>query len=152
MQGRKPKPTHLKLVTGNPGKRDLNLKEPKPRLSLPTVPDHLNEWANAEWLRVSQELFDLGILTRLDRAILAAYCGAYGRWVQAEKELAKEPLVVLSATGLMKQHPLIGISNTAQREMRAFASELGLSPASRSRVKAEPVNDKTDKTANFFKG
>ncbi|MDC9743941.1 phage terminase small subunit P27 family, partial [Proteus mirabilis] len=28
MAGRRPKPTHLKVVTGNPGKRKLNDKEP----------------------------------------------------------------------------------------------------------------------------
>ena len=30
MRGKKPKPTHLKLITGNPGKRPLNEAEPKP--------------------------------------------------------------------------------------------------------------------------
>jgi hypothetical protein len=31
MAGRRPKPTHLKVVTGNPGKRKLNDKEPRQR-------------------------------------------------------------------------------------------------------------------------
>jgi len=30
VRGPKPTPTHLKLVTGNPGKRRLNQAEPKP--------------------------------------------------------------------------------------------------------------------------
>ena len=38
MRGRKPTPTHLKLVRGNPGKRPLNASEPKPQLTLPSPP------------------------------------------------------------------------------------------------------------------
>jgi hypothetical protein len=30
MRGRRPKPTRLKLLTGNPGKHPLNRSEPKP--------------------------------------------------------------------------------------------------------------------------
>lgn len=30
MAGRKPKPTQIKMVTGNPGKRRLNEREPQP--------------------------------------------------------------------------------------------------------------------------
>jgi hypothetical protein len=34
MRGRKPKPTYLKLLNGNPGKRPLNEQEPKPQPAL----------------------------------------------------------------------------------------------------------------------
>jgi hypothetical protein len=42
-KGRKSKPTHLKLVTGNPGRRPLNPKEAKvtPAKVLPEPPEHL---------------------------------------------------------------------------------------------------------------
>jgi hypothetical protein len=36
MAGRRPKPTHLKVVTGNPGKRKLNDKEPTPAKEIPS--------------------------------------------------------------------------------------------------------------------
>lgn len=38
--GTKPKPTHLKLVTGNPGKRTLNRKEAKAKAAIPVPPHH----------------------------------------------------------------------------------------------------------------
>lgn len=38
MAGRRPKPTHLKVVTGNPGKRKLNDKEPTPAKEIPGPP------------------------------------------------------------------------------------------------------------------
>ena len=45
--GTKPKPTHLKLVTGNPGKRTLNPKEAKAKASIPVAPHHLTADAPA---------------------------------------------------------------------------------------------------------
>ena len=37
MAGRKPKPTALKKLEGNPGKRKLNMKEPVPAKGMPVV-------------------------------------------------------------------------------------------------------------------
>jgi hypothetical protein len=39
--GRRPKPTRLKLITGNPGKRPLNRNEPNPKRIIPACPDFL---------------------------------------------------------------------------------------------------------------
>ncbi|MGH7717148.1 MAG: phage terminase small subunit P27 family, partial [Vulcanimicrobiaceae bacterium] len=41
MAGRKPKPTHLKLVAGNPGKRPPNENEPQPEGDLEDAPEGL---------------------------------------------------------------------------------------------------------------
>jgi phage terminase small subunit len=83
MRGRKPKPTHLKLVQGNPGRRPLNKQEAKPRRTVPTCPGHLNAVARREWRRVVPLLAECGLLTEVDRAPRAAYCQAWGRWVEA---------------------------------------------------------------------
>jgi hypothetical protein len=48
MPGPPPKPTHLKLVTGNPGRRPLNKREPKPKPGIPSVPAHLSPKPTAE--------------------------------------------------------------------------------------------------------
>ena len=49
MRGRRPKPTHLKLITGNPGKRAINLREPKPVPKMPEPPTALSAEARQEW-------------------------------------------------------------------------------------------------------
>ena len=41
MAGRKPKPTALKKLEGNPGKRKLNTKEPMPGKGMPDCPKWL---------------------------------------------------------------------------------------------------------------
>ena len=46
MAGRKPKPTAIKELEGNPGKRKLNKKEPKPDKGMPTC--HYDK-AKADW-------------------------------------------------------------------------------------------------------
>ncbi len=41
MAGRKPKPTAVKKLEGNPGKRKLNKNEPVPAKGMSTCPDWL---------------------------------------------------------------------------------------------------------------
>jgi phage terminase small subunit len=90
VRGRKPKPNRLKLMTGNPGKRPINAREPKPGVAVPTCPAHLNPSAKAEWKRLARQMHVLGMISHLDRAALAPYCQAYGRWAEAERVIRVE--------------------------------------------------------------
>jgi len=145
MRGRKPKPSHLKLVAGNPGKRSLNAAEPKHALSIPTPPAELSDDAKIEWGRVAERLYRAGTLSDVDRSALAAYCQAYGRWIQAERALARmaaaDPetggLLVETSNGNAIQNPLVGIANKAAADMVRYAAEFGMTPSARSRIKAE---------------
>ena len=85
MRGRKPKPTTLKLLAGNPGHRPLNGQEAVEPAELPDCPEHLDKDAQAEWQRISPILSEMNLLSSADRAALAAYCVCYGRWVSAER-------------------------------------------------------------------
>ena len=49
MAGRKSKPTALKKLEGNPGKRKLNTKEPVPGKGMPDCPKWLLPEAKKEW-------------------------------------------------------------------------------------------------------
>lgn len=137
MRGRKPKPTKLKLIEGNPGRRPLNQDEPKPALEAlcPDPPEHLGEVAQQEWRRVSEELHRLGLLTRVDSTALAAYCQSYERWVQAERAIAKVGLLTKTTGGNAVQNPLIGIANRSMELMYRFLVEFGMTPSSRSRIR-----------------
>src|SRR5215207_1010542 len=85
--GRKRTPTALKLLTGNPGKRPLNEDEPRPAPRLPVAPTHLGDAAKKEWRRAGRFLLQLGLMSDLDRTAFAAYCTAYGRWIECEEAL-----------------------------------------------------------------
>ena len=78
MAGRKPLPTHLKMVRGTLQKCRMNPDEPTPAPEIPDAPPHLSPEAREEWERLALELYELGILSTIDRAALAAYCQAYG--------------------------------------------------------------------------
>ena len=134
MRGRKPKPTRLKLIQGNPGKRPINGREPKPPGSLPSCPAHLSPTAKTEWKRLARSLNRIGMLTEIDRAAMAAYCQAYGRWVEAERKLAATPALLKTPAGYVQASPWIGIANKQLELMARFMGELGLTPSSRSRL------------------
>jgi P27 family predicted phage terminase small subunit len=145
MAGRRPKPTALKVIEGNAGKRAMNHDEPKPT-GIPTCPSHLSKEARKEWNRISRELMTCGLLTSVDRAALAAYCAAYARWTEGEDKVQQHGLVVKSPSGFPIQNPYVGIANTALDQMRKFLIEFGMTPASRSRLQITvtpetPAND-----------
>lgn len=155
--GRKPKPTHLKLLTGNPGRRPLNVNEPRPVRALPQPPDELNLDAKKEWLRVADELYQIGMLTSLDRGALAAYCQAYGRWIMAERHLNamahgnQSGLLIKAMNGQPAYNPLVGIANKAMADMVRYCTEFGMTPSSRSRIQAELIaDDNDDPAAKYF--
>lgn len=153
-RGAKPTPTNIKLITGNPGNRPIPKNEPRPHSRKPTPPAHLNADAQEEWARIADELDALGILSGLDRAALAAYCQAYGRWAQAERALAKmsnqaDGLIIKTQSGNMIQNPLVGVANKAMSDMMRYAAEFGMTPSARSRVSAGDAEE-YDAAERFF--
>ena len=141
MAGRKPLPTHLKMVRGTLQKCRMNSDEPSPNPEIPAAPPHLSPEAREEWNRLAEELYDLGILSAIDRAALAAYCQAYGRWVEAEELLRNidgtMKLTETTSNGNIIQNPLVGIANESLELMHKYLTEFGMSPSSRTRVSAK---------------
>lgn len=140
-RGPPPKPTKLKLLAGNPGKRPLNAHEPDPAVEVPEIPAHLTAAARQEWQRVAGELEALGLLTRIDRASLAGYCQAWARWIEAEEQLAKFGLIVKAPSGYPMPSPFLAIANKALEQINRFSSEFGMTPASRTRIQTTPPAD-----------
>ena len=153
MRGGKPKPTHLKLVKGNPGRRPINTREPQPKAEIPVPPPELSEDARKEWDWIAPHLHAAGILTIIDKAALAAYCQAYGRWMQAERALAaltnSASLTIFTAKQNTIQHPLVGTANKAMADMVRYAAEFGMTPSGRTRIRAE-IGKAPDPTDHFF--
>lgn len=138
MRGRKQTPTKLKELHGNPGKRGLPKHEPDPtpvtQAELPPVPSHFGEEAAAEWHRIVGEYSSLGLLTILDIGLLAAYCVAYGRWVESERIVREKGAVVKTIAGNLIQNPYLAIANKAIEQMIKIGIEFGMTPASRPRM------------------
>jgi len=112
----------------------MNKSEPKPEPIVPDCPTELGPVARQEWDRLAGELGKLKILTALDRAALAAYCGAYALWAEATEAIQKYGTMVKSPTGYPIQSPYVSIANRQAEIMMRIASEFGFTPASRSRI------------------
>ena len=143
MRGRKPKPTRLKVITGNPGKRPLNFDEPRPEPAVPDCPPELGPSAQREWARLVGELGKLRVLTNLDRAALAAHCGASALWAEATEAIGKFGVMVKSPTGFPIQSPYVSIANRQAEIMMKIASEFGFTPASRGRISVPSEEEPT---------
>ncbi len=142
----------MKWLAGNPGKRPLNNNEPQPPRpeSAPYAPRHLNDAAKKEWRRLVGILLDMGLYTVVDRAALAMYCQAWGRWVVAEKKVAKTGEVLPGKTGTSYQNPWRHEANKAYEQMRKMLAEFGLTPSSRTRLTALASEDEPSLAEQLF--
>ena len=160
-RGRRPKPTKLKLLLGNPGKRRLPKDEPAPRVSTPSCPEWLSKAAKSEWKRIVPELEEMGLLTIADRAALASYCQAFAELEIATKLLDKEGRVVeqerydrtgAPVGGIIKAHPAVKLQRDAFTRVKQFLVEFGLSPASRPKLAGMSKSDEPDPFEAFLSG
>ena len=145
--GTRPKPSALRLIDGDAGHRPPNQNEAKPKSAIPPCPAHLKPHAKKEWRRISKRLLTLGLLTHIDRAVLAMYCQAWARWVEAEEKVAEMPGkdIVKTKGGNIIQNPYLAIANRAQDHLLKCAAEFGMTPSSRTRAVAE-----TSEKSNSF--
>lgn len=149
MRGRPPKPTALRLVEGNPGKRPINKAEPKPGRQLPRCPKWLPKAAKAVWRDLAPRLHRIGVLTEVDGRTLAVFCVTYTRWRAAEEYLAKHDHTyeVYNDEGELKyigQRPEVSIAKNLAVLVRGYAQELGLTPSARSRIQLPKPDDDSD--------
>lgn len=125
MRGRKPLPTKLHVLNGNPSKKDLPSNEPQPSIGDWTPPEWLAGEALKAWNRVVPEMVRLEVWTTADRDIVTAYCVVYDEIVRTVQ--SGEPL----------KAAIVG-------QLRSLAAELGCTPSSRTRLTVPKTNDNDD--------
>lgn len=147
MRGRKPTPTHLRLLRSNPARRPLPENEPKPEPGIPEKPEWLDAEASAEWDRVVPILHQQGLLTDLDRAVLVKYCQAWSAVVALEREIEEAGWWVPTGDGGRKRNPSAASLREAYERLHSAASEFGMTPVSRTRIsspgraEADPLDE-----------
>jgi P27 family predicted phage terminase small subunit len=156
MAGRRPTPTHLKLVTGNPGKRPLNRQEPTPQRSLPSPPAYLSKDACAAYGRLSVLLDGMGVLTEADALALARLADLQEEIASLRQTVEREGRVYETTTEtgstIFRPRPEVAMLADADRRFRAYLIEFGLTPAARSKVRMEPNGATQDPAAEFIAG
>ena len=124
MQKRKPGGTASKAIS----------REQRAPTRILECPPELGPVARIEWDRIVGELTSLGVLSSFDRGVLAAYCVAYGLWLEAAEAVQKYGAMIKSPNGFPVQSPYLSTLNRQADTMTRIASEFGFTPASRSRI------------------
>jgi|SoimicMinimDraft_4_1059732.scaffolds.fasta_scaffold36762_1 P27 family predicted phage terminase small subunit len=145
-------PDKIHQLRGNPSKKKIR-PEIKWRKGgqIPAPPRILGKGlAREEWLRISDELHRLGLLTGADLYSFAAYCLAYEQWchaVEDSRDANGRTITTAETTnGTPMMNPALNAVRKASFDMVRYACEFGLTPASRSRIaiNAEKSGDEFD--------
>ena len=153
--GRKPKPTRLKVIEGNPGKRAI----PEGVQAPPAAPDEpdwkgvfpgtrkgigeVRQDARDEWRRIVPVLDGLGLLSTIDNSLLTDYCVCWSRLLECEREVATKGLTLIGERGARK-NPAIEAAGQYRQQLRFYIGELGLSPSSRGRLQLPQIEGPDD--------
>ncbi len=151
MKGRKPKPTALKLLAGNPG-HNVPKHEAKPARGIPKPPAHLAGAALTGWMGFGPWLCKSGLLTMLDAAALEQLCENYGELLELRDDIRLNGRFTAGDGGKMQRtRPQHYALQDAERRFRAMLCEFGMTPSSRARATATPQDDdKGDKANEYF--
>lgn len=147
--GRIAKPTQLKDYEGNPGKRAVNKKEPRP-FGGPVRPSVMSPAAKKIWAKLIISMPD-GVYTSADSFLLAAYCEAVARHDIATKAIMTGEATVEGSTGQVKVNPWFREQADAARLIVTLGAKLGLDPVSRQHIQSDKAGpDDDDEFGNLI--
>ena len=153
MSGPAPTPTRLKLVRGNPGKRKINKKEPKPKKQLGACPMELGRYAKALWKELEPELVDVGLWKKLYGPAFKLLCEIYQTMKEAEtdvKSKGKYTEVQAKSGDLYYQvAPWWTVLQKSRDQFRYQLASFGLDPSAASRVSVSEPEKEEDPFAAY---
>lgn len=149
-KGRKPKPTAVKRLQGNPGNRPMNKREPKPRTPVKRPYGLGKGLQDRFWKEHADEMERLGILTGIDTAAFRLMAEHFAFAVQAAQELREEGLTVAGRDGV-KKNPLAQIFRDNSLAYKSFAVEFGMTPSARARLEIPQEAEQLSLVDQLFK-
>jgi P27 family predicted phage terminase small subunit len=154
VRGRKPKPTEVKRLAGNPGKRPLNNREPvqpAPPDAFDGPPDELTQdlIATKEWMRLAPMLRKSRQISESDRSVLIAVCLEWSKYMEAMGIVRMSSMIIKTSSGYRQINPYLSVATKSLSNLSKLWPELGLTPSSRSRIQTLPDNDSADPWAEF---
>jgi P27 family predicted phage terminase small subunit len=156
--GRRPQPTQLKLLRGNPGKRRVNPAEP----TLPRVAESFDQpprelagdaAARAEWKRIAPMLRLCGVVSQGERAALLALCQQWSRYLAAHRDVRRRGMVIKAGLPPVPLvNPYLAIADRALSHCQRLWVELGLTPSGRARIASLPLMEPITPEASKWAG
>lgn len=147
--GRKPKPTLQVVKEGNPGKRAV-----KDSVVLPPSEVVEPDWSDFEdqiaadasmlWRKLAPTLVRSVGLVGEQQVTLEEYVLTVARIRQGERAISADGMVVPGMMGGLVKNPWTTVLNQYRSHLRSLTGELGLSPASATRITRPESSDEDD--------
>lgn len=119
------------------------------------VPEHLDIKAQAYYQFLVKELEISGLITNLDVKLLEETAKCMSQLDECTEILKRDGILIYDANENPKEHPTFKTQNTLQVAYRAFANQLGLSPAARAQLagmQTKAKEDEADPLLQLLKG
>lgn len=140
----------MKIVSGNPGKRPLNDREPQFDREIPLCPDFIDDEGKREWIRIVGDLHKAGLSANAYAGSLSVYCQAYADFRAAVEKIRENGgRTMIQGNGNLVAHPAVAEKNKAMLIMLKAASEFGMTPSAKSRISV-PEQGKRDDLEDFL--
>lgn len=154
MPGKRPEPLEKRIGKGNPQKRPLPASPPARVHTAPTMPAWFGELHRECWERTTNLLFARGQLSADSEVSLIALCQCYAEWVELAQDIAANGRYQRvrtvagergkdeGETSLMERpRPAVAAFQDADRRLKGWLIEFGLTDASRGKVTGAPEGE-----------
>ncbi len=152
MAGRPPKPTALKVVEGNPGKRGISKQEPDPTyLQDLSAPLWLSKVPGAVevWDELAQPLRDAKLLTEVDVTALSQLAVSIAQFRLAATKTGDKLVkskIIEDDEGEPQEagehiNPWMLVQSMSFKQANTLMQQFGMTPAARTRVAINPQGE-----------
>ena len=150
-KGRKPSPSHLKVVRGTKRSDRGAKNEPVLDRARPSAPLSMSDRGREAWGYVVGILDSMGVLTEADSMAVELMCEARSDWLSAREAInSAGGETYKTDAGLIKAHPAVAMRNDAARRLQSLLAEFGMTPSSRSKVNAREEESDKDPVSKYF--
>ena len=130
------------------------MDEPAPEPGIPLPPEELSPDARISYYQFARVISGMKVLTLADQAALVALAETSVERRRAQEEIDKHGLFRKTKRGkksIAMKNPALAILQDADRRLRGWLNEFGLTPASRTRVKVhDSGNQKETQIKKYF--
>lgn len=138
--GMRPKPSALKLLQGNPGKRKLNEAEPKPPEGEVSPPESTSKAALVVWAQIAPVCLAMGTLTTADVWAFKTLCELQASLDMVSRSKDAPEFAPFTVSDDYNGAPKMGTHGALVTELkyapvlRPYYEKFGLEPVGRARI------------------
>lgn len=150
MAGRKPNPSHLKLLKGNPGRRPINKREPSALEDKPKPPSWLPERARKIFVEIAGRLEEMGYASSSHNEALALMALRLYEVEKYTEDIEKGGITIehvnMRGSTVVTARPEVALRSEAARHAQSLLAEFGLTPSAATKI-VVPTKQKKNKFA-----